>query len=59
MVCGTVKSTVTGATGSACVWATSTDWAIVEYIQAGTVGIYPNLPATTVKLRNGMEQPAM
>jgi hypothetical protein len=58
MICGTIK-TKTGGVDSACVWATPTDWAIVEYLgSGGTPGIYQNLPATAVKLRDGMEKPA-
>ena len=58
MLCGIVKSTTTGRLGSACVWATPTEWAIVEYLQADQLAQYGNMAATAVKLKDGMEVPA-
>jgi hypothetical protein len=57
MVCGLGNSAST-AGGSECVWVTPTTFAVAKYIEHGDLEPYANLPATTLKLRAGMEVPA-
>jgi hypothetical protein len=59
MVCGTGKSN-SGHTGSTCFWATPTTFAEIEFhTSGGVLANYPNMYATALKIRHGMEQPAM
>jgi hypothetical protein len=57
MVCGIGKS-AGSASGSVCVWATTSTFAVTEYIEHDDLAAYSNMPATTLKLRAGMEVPA-